>query len=394
MENDFKVCGKITMKLLNKRVAFISIYDSSSKASWSGTPYFMTKALSEICEKVVHVGPISSSMDGIGDLVDKFSRRLPGKKIVHKRTHFFSKQYCSIVQKKLETIHADYIFATSSITIAHLADVNTPVIYTSDATFSSMYHYYPGFENYHAVVKNQAHEIEKMAIERADLVLYPSHWAAESAITYYGVDPAKIHVVPYGANLDSWPKVDRPEKRKRSEECQLLFLGVDWKRKGGDIALQTLIELEQRYGISARLTVVGCSPPSGVDHERMDVLGYLDKNNPEQQAKLLALIENSDYLLLPTRAECYGLVFCEASAYGLPSITTNTGGVGTVVRDGVNGYILPLSASAHEYADKIQFVETHEGAYNALSKSSRRYFEENLNWQKWGDTVTGLLNSL
>ena len=78
----------------------------------------------------------------------------------------------------------------------------------------------------------------------------------------------------------------------------------------------------------------------------------------------------------------------------LLATTTDTGGVGTVVKNGVNGYLLLLSAGAREYAEKIQAIENQEEAYDALSRSSRKYFEENLNWQKWGDTVTRLLNSL
>lgn len=45
-----------------------------------------------------------------------------------------------------------------------------------------------------------------------------------------------------------------------------------------------------------------------------------------------------NFLLLPTIAECAGIVFAEASGYGIPSITYDTGGVGTYVIDGINGF--------------------------------------------------------
>ncbi|TSA49979.1 MAG: glycosyltransferase [Sphingobacteriales bacterium] len=40
--------------------------------------------------------------------------------------------------------------------------------------------------------------------------------------------------------------------------------------------------------------------------------------------------------MVPSRAECYGIVFAEASSYGLPSVSTDTGGVSAVVKEGVN----------------------------------------------------------
>jgi len=47
------------------------------------------------------------------------------------------------------------------------------------------------------------------------------------------------------------------------------------------------------------------------------------------------------------------LVACESNAYGMPAITTRTGGVPDVVLDGVNGYCLPLEAGGAEYGRLI-----------------------------------------
>ena len=80
------------------------------------------------------------------------------------------------------------------------------------------------------------------------------------------------------------------------------------------------------------------------------------------------------------------MVFCEASAFGVPSITTNTGGVSTYVEDGINGFTLPLIATADKYADKIQELYTNDEGYQKLCISSRKKYEEDLNWDSWGKT--------
>ena len=55
-------------------------------------------------------------------------------------------------------------------------------------------------------------------------------------------------------------------------------------------------------------------------------------------------------MFVPTRAEALGLVFLEASAFALPSIATDVGGVPEVIKSGVTGATFPLSAGPAEYA--------------------------------------------
>ena len=116
-------------------------------------------------------------------------------------------------------------------------------------------------------------------------------------------------------------------------------MGTNWERKGGDIAYETLLKLEE-MGIQAELIVCGSMPPPGIAHERMTVIPYLDKNDERQAREIEELYTMSDFLILPTRADCAPNVFKEANAFGLPVITTDTGGVADVVRDGENGLLV------------------------------------------------------
>src|SRR5260370_37309453 len=156
-----------------------------------------------------------------------------------------------------------------------------------------------------------------LAIKKASLLVYPSAWAAQSAIEDYHADKQKVHFMPFGANFEAIPPREIAEKRKKSDRCKLLFVGTDWQRKGGDIAFETLLKLEE-MGIQAVLIVCGCTPPHTSSHERMTVIPFLDKNDEKQRQELEQLYVTSDFLLLPTRQECFGMVFCEASSFGLP----------------------------------------------------------------------------
>jgi glycosyltransferase involved in cell wall biosynthesis len=126
----------------------------------------------------------------------------------------------------------------------------------------------------------------------------------------------------------------------------------------------------------------------------MKVIPYLDKNNPEQYRELEQLYLKSDFLLLPTRNECFGLVFCEANAFGLPIITTHTGGVPEVVKDAQNGFVLPLSARGPAYAEIIARLYQDDQRYAELVVSSRAAFDERLNWNAWGLAASHLITEM
>jgi glycosyltransferase involved in cell wall biosynthesis len=144
-------------------------------------------------------------------------------------------------------------------------------------------------------------------------------------------------------------------------------------------------------GLESELTVCGCVPPKNYNHPKMNVIPFINKNDKAQYQTFQQILLNSDFLLLPTRAECYGIVFCEASAYGLPVITTNTGGVSGAVKDGVNGFLLSVDADANEYAIKIMELFSNDEKYYSLVKSSRNLFEKKLNWDAWALEVKKII---
>ena len=147
-----------------------------------------------------------------------------------------------------------------------------------------------------------------------------------------------------------------------------------------------LLELE-RVGIEADLIVCGAVPPRNVAHKRLKIIPYLDKNKPAQRKRLMRLIGSSDFLILPTRRDTFGHVFCEANAYGVPAIATDVGGVAEVIRNGVNGYTLPLSAGPADYAELIRDIYLDDERYRRLVRGSRDEFEQRLNWDVWGRGV-------
>ena len=174
------------------------------------------------------------------------------------------------------------------------------------------------------------------------------------------------------------------------DKCRLLFVGREWERKGGEIAFETLLALE-RLGVPTELTIVGCEPPERFRHPNLRVIAFLNQNNAAERAELENLYLKSHFFLLPTRAECFSIALCEANAYGLPILSSQTGGLGELVHEGTNGFLLPLDARGGAIAAKIHGIYNLPAAYASLRESSRDSFECRLNWDSWGRKMEKVL---
>ena len=141
-------------------------------------------------------------------------------------------------------------------------ETDLPIVYASDVTYALLNNYYPEFTNLFARSVRNGNLIEEHAIRRSEAVLFSSDWAARSAIDDYGADPSKVHVLPFGANLDQVPGRSVVLEHEQSGTCKLLFLAVSWERKGGEIARETLVDLI-RLGIDAKLYGVRLRPAAG-----------------------------------------------------------------------------------------------------------------------------------
>jgi Glycosyltransferase len=225
--------------------------------------------------------------------------------------------------------------------------------------------------------------MEKRALANVDLAFYSSSWAAEAAVRAYGIPESKVRVIPFGANLDSEEApadVARYIQAKSRSSCNLLFVGVDWKRKGLDVALETAAYLNQQ-GYPAKLHVVGAKDldPSTLP-DYVVFHGFLSKDQPEESARLKQLYETAHFLIVPSRAEAFGIVYSEASSYGVPSLSFASGGITTAIKNGENGQTFSLNADGTAFGEYVLKMMNDPAAYEALAANSFRRYQAELNW--------------
>lgn len=376
-------------------ITYVTPFSDISVSHWSGTVYNIAQAL----EQRNNVSYITN-LEPNHSLFFRIKKKLYTKsdKVYNiDRSPYILKGYASIIEDRLKQIsETDILFSPSSLPLSHLK-TNIPKVFYTDATFAAMINYYPSFMNLSKQYIKEGHRAEERALNEAALTIFSSEWAAQSAINNYNIDPKKVQVVPFGANL----KTDYTESQiknfitKRSQNiCRILFLGVDWERKGGNIVLEVAKRLKSK-GLEVELHIAGIDqipvkdlPPYIINH------GFISKATTEGEQKIKDMITQSHFLFVPSTAEAYGLVFCEAMAFGVPCISTNTGGIPTIIKDKKNGLLFPLDAEIEEYSGQIINIFSDKGSYNNMALSAYNDYKERLNWNVASKTITNLLQEL
>lgn len=376
-------------------IAYITKYESVDIKNWSGTEYFMAKSLLEQNNSLYYISNLEERLNLFTRFKYQYNKCV-GRKYFLNRSPYVTKEYSKQVLEKL-TEDTDIIFSPGTIPIAHLK-TSIPKVFYTDATFASMIDYYDWFKNLSKSTIKEGMKLDQRALDTCDLAIFSSDWAAQSAITDYKCNPEKVKVVPLGANIECELPQEEVKNRinnRSTDTCKLLFVGVEWERKGGDLVLDTTIELNRR-GIPTELHIVGL-PNLPIDNNKYPFIfnhGFISKKTEEGLKKMELLFSESHFLFVPSQAEAYGLVFCEAAAYGLPSIATQTGGISTIIKDNINGITYPLSETCITYADFIQSSFSDSIYYKELAIRSYQEYRKRLSWNVAGQKINQYLKAL
>lgn len=376
------------------KIAYVTTYDSADVRNWSGTGFYIRQALERQGNEIIPIGNLGRKKTPLMALKERYYSKFLKKQYIFREEPSILKSYARQVEKRLKHQDHDLIFCPHTYPIAYLK-TKKPIAIWLDSTFATIKDYYTKSANIAKESMRKGNLTSQLAFDKTSLIIFASDWSLNEAKKHYLIDPKKLVSIPFGANLEcdrTLPEIETLIDSKSRDICKLLFIGVDWERKGGDVALK-VVELLNKKGVQTELHIVGCDPEGSmptfvVRH------GFIPKNTVEGQKKLDQLFSEAHFFILPTQAEMFGVVFAEASSWGVPSIATNTGGVPSAVRDGINGFTLDVNADPEEYAELIEKCFLDKSKYREIALSSFQEYQDRLNWDVSGQVVNELLMKL
>lgn len=374
------------------KLVYATDFDAANIHNWSGLGVYYGKMLAQAGFDVEYFNNIKLPNPFLHYLKTHLVKQIMGKTYLPRFNISVSKYYAKVIESKIS--NGSYILSPNTVILANLKNKYKKILY-ADATLESLKKSYPEYSRFTKKCLEEGKILDKQAIDSSDLLIYTSQWAADSAINDYNADPEKIAIVPFGANLEFVPGTDEVQaiikKRVPNKSINLLFLGVDWRRKGGDNALLVTDELN-RLGIAATLHIVGIKKlPQYAIKEHVINHGYISKATAEGQKALSRLIAESNFLILPSLADCTPVAFSEANAFGVPCIASDVGGHSSIIKNDINGRVFSSDDFVKDSVNYILKLIESENDYRSICFSSHDMYLSKLNWKSVGNRIAELI---
>ncbi|WP_338441296.1 glycosyltransferase family 4 protein [Synechococcus elongatus IITB4] len=234
-----------------------------------------------------------------------------------------------------------------------------------DATTRQVFEDYGVGDRLAPAYRQQILAREQQAYQQAEQIVCMADWAAQSVIADYGINPAKVHVVPGGANLDEaqlvqLPSSPNPPAPTQNQPLRLGFLGKEWQRKGGPFLLSVADQLID-LGIPSVIRAIGPDPKTLPAHPALQPLGFINKQT--ETARFVAELQSWHFGTLFSSAEASPRSNLECLRLGVPVLTHAIGGIASTLPDAGCGQLFSPYPSPQTVANWIRDRLTPYDAY-------------------------------
>jgi glycosyltransferase involved in cell wall biosynthesis len=289
---------------------------------------------------------------------------------INKTSYMFGRTRAALLQR-LQGANFAFTFQTQAMFDASLPDI-PHFIYTDHTHLENRT--YPAPEAATPLSLTWA-KVEKGAYQNARMVFTMSRNISRSLISEYGCSPQRVKCVYAGSNVSA--DVSANIDNGRFSAKNILFVGVEWERKGGPVLLEAF-RLLRRVHPEARLTIVGCSPQ--ISEPGVHIEGRVPL------AEVPRYYRSASVFCLPTLNEPFGLVFLEAASFGLPVVATRIGAIPEIVADGKSGYLVEPQNPA-ELAARLGDLLRDPRRAEQLGAYGREWVSRRYSWEETGNRI-------
>lgn len=291
---------------------------------------------------------------------------------------YIFKKVKSEINKRLKDIDCLFTFQTQSLFDTSVEGIAN-YIYT-DHTFLAN-EKYPGFNKEKALYNDKWIKCEKSIYHNARLNFTMSTNITNSIVDDYGCSIEKVKCVYAGSNVSA-KKLDNLTN-ERFHSKNILFVGVNWERKGGPTLEKAFKIILDKYPEST-LTIVGCSPK--INLKNCNIVGKIPLVEVQQY------YEKASIFCLPTTLEPFGIVFLEAMNNKLPIVATDIGAIPDFIKDGKNGYRIQPGES-DSLAEKLLILLDSPEKCEEFGKYGFDNILENYSWNNVGIKLKEYINN-
>jgi alpha-maltose-1-phosphate synthase len=298
------------------------------------------------------------------------------------------------VARRLRKFHPQVVYAYEGAALHTFREARKRGITTIDEQCSSYWRWTrdffaaeaerkPEFANLLPALKDSATHLERKEeeIELADYIFIPSEHILRTLGDVVSKD--KIRMIPYGA-----PEVKLRQRfnLNAGTPLKVLFVGNLGQHKG----IGYLLEAMDMLGRHAELTLVGRRRhPNGRVDEACRRWRWLETLPHD---KIIELMQESDVLVLPSLSDAFGLVVTEALACGLPVIVTPNTGASEIIRDGHEGYVVPI-CRPDTIACRLEALHSDRELLAEMSRRAQQTAEQN-SWEQYRAKWARIIRSL
>ncbi|WP_144550527.1 glycosyltransferase family 4 protein [Bacillus sp. X1(2014)] len=233
----------------------------------------------------------------------------------------------------------------------------------------------------------------KVAVTAADKIIVVSHALSDKYGAIFPKQKGKFIVVHNGVKLVNH------NRKKTNPIFTVSMVGTLIEGKRQDLAIKACAEL-MKQGLKVQLNIIGEKPPWHNDEYKDNLHGLVKHYQISNEVSFLGWLENpwepllaSDVFILPSDTEGMPLSIIEAMALGLPTISTNVGGVPEVIVDGKTGFIINPD-SVEELVERLKVLIDNPSICLRMGQEARKRYEEYFTKESFIKGVAGVIHTV
>ena len=291
------------------------------------------------------------------------------------RTKYYVLKRTEACENKIRRINTEYdiILQTTWIPAITNSSIKPHCIFVDFTMRMAEREYPPWVQFFSEDDKKRWLKLEIESYRNATKIFTASNHARDSVINDYGIDEEKVVTVYEGANIKELPMFKKDYSKKT-----ILFVGMDFNRKGGQSLIKAFKEVKREIN-DVKMIIAGCSPPINIPG--ITVEGYVDHE------RLLQLYEQASVFAMPSICETLGIVFFEAMAYKMPCIGSTADAMPEIIEDGKTGFLIPPN-DYKQLADKLILLLEDENLMKKMGEQGRERMEKYFTWDLVVDRMT------